>query len=196
MPAKLGVYLCTGCDIGDAIDPARLAKVATSECKATVCRTHPALCGSEGLETIRQDVASGAAAIVVVAGCSPRFKAEAFDFNHGTVVERVNLREHVAWCHAPGDPDTQMLAEDYLRMGASAFLRWRSFESLAQAGYAANDLTDAALNPVTRFKSQFGGRLTATLSISRTDSLLYSLETTARRLKARLSERLRSAKTT
>ena len=83
--------------------------------------------------------------------------------------------------------------EDYLRMGASAFLRWRSFESLAQAGYRANDLTDAALNPVTRFKSQLGGNLTATLSVSRTGSLLYRLESTARRLKTRLAERARRA---
>jgi hypothetical protein len=84
--------------------------------------------------------------------------------------------------------------ENYLRMGASAFLRWRSFESLAHAGYRANDLTDAALNPVTRFKSQLGGQLTATLSISSSNSLMYSLETTARRLKARLVERARPAR--
>jgi hypothetical protein len=77
--------------------------------------------------------------------------------------------------------------EDYLRMGASAFLRWRAFESLAQAGYAANDLTDASLNPVTRFKSQLGGELVATLSLSKTFSRLYALETTLRGLKASLA---------
>jgi hypothetical protein len=65
--------------------------------------------------------------------------------------------------------------DDYLRMGASAFLRWRSFESLAAAGYRAVDLTDAALNPVTRFKSQLGGRLTATISLSRFGSMAYRL---------------------
>jgi hypothetical protein len=43
--------------------------------------------------------------------------------------------------------------------GASAFLRWRSFEALAALGYKGTDLTDAALNPVTHFKSQFGGDL-------------------------------------
>ena len=32
-------------------------------------------------------------------------------------MERVNLREHVTWCQEPGNEDTQMLAEDYLRMG-------------------------------------------------------------------------------
>lgn len=117
MPGKLGVYICTGCEIGESLDTAQLAKVATSEYKAAVCRTHPTLCGAEGLAAIRQDLASGSADRIVVAACSPRFKPEVFNFNHGTVVERVNLREHVAWCHKPQDEDTQMLGEDYLRMG-------------------------------------------------------------------------------
>lgn len=79
--------------------------------------------------------------------------------------------------------------EDYLRLGASAFLRWRSFESLAAAGYRLNDLTDAALNPVTRFKSQLGGALTATFSVSRTDSKLYQLQTLWREIGARIRNR-------
>jgi hypothetical protein len=48
---------------------------------------------------------------------------------------------------------------EYARLGATAFLRWRGFEALAQLGYEANDLTDAALNSVTHFKSQLGGAL-------------------------------------
>lgn len=52
---------------------------------------------------------------------------------------------------------------EYSRLGASAFLRWRGFEALAQLGYEANDLTDAALNSVTHFKSQLGGSLEAAL---------------------------------
>jgi hypothetical protein len=52
---------------------------------------------------------------------------------------------------------------DYSRLGASAFLRWRGFEALAGLGYKANDLTDAALNSVTHFKSQFGGSLETAL---------------------------------
>ena len=53
---------------------------------------------------------------------------------------------------AASDPDQQAT-------GASAFLRWRIFEALADLGHAALDLTDAALNPVTHFKSQLGGEL-------------------------------------
>lgn len=60
---------------------------------------------------------------------------------------------------------------EYLSMGATAFLRWKVFEALASMGYRANDLTDAALNPVTHFKSQLGGdlELCIVLSRSRTD---------------------------
>ena len=48
---------------------------------------------------------------------------------------------------------------EYLAVGVNPFLRWKSFEALAALGYQANDLTDAALNPVTHFKGQFGGDL-------------------------------------
>ena len=34
-----------------------------------------------------------------------------------TIVERTNIREHVAWCQPPGEDDTRMMAEDYIRMG-------------------------------------------------------------------------------
>lgn len=47
----------------------------------------------------------------------------------------------------------------HLNSGATAFLRWKVFEALSEMGYGANDLTDAALNPVTHFKSQLGGTL-------------------------------------
>jgi hypothetical protein len=83
--------------------------------------------------------------------------------------------------------------EDYLRLGASAFLRWHAFLALSRDGYAANDLTDASLNPVTRFKSQLGGDLVPTLAISRTDSWLFRMLGTARHFKAGLQQRLRRA---
>ena len=47
----------------------------------------------------------------------------------------------------------------HMASGVSAFLRWKAFEALSEAGGVANDLTDAALNPVTHFKSQLGGTL-------------------------------------
>jgi quinone-modifying oxidoreductase subunit QmoB len=41
---------------------------------------------------------------------------DTFNFEN-CIVDRVNLREQVAWCQKPGEEDTQMMAEDYLRMG-------------------------------------------------------------------------------
>jgi len=43
--------------------------------------------------------------------------------------------------------------------GANPYLRWRVFRALAEDGYEGNDLTGAALNSVTRFKSQLGAEL-------------------------------------
>ena len=37
-------------------------------------------------------------------------------FPDGVIVEKIGLREQVVWCQPPGEEDTQMLAEDYLRM--------------------------------------------------------------------------------
>jgi len=83
--------------------------------------------------------------------------------------------------------------EQYLRMGASALLRWHSCLALARAGYRANDLTDAALNPVTRFKSQLGAELTPTWSLTRGDTLMFRLESAVQRWRAAASRGSRAA---
>ena len=65
--------------------------------------------------------------------------------------------------------------EEFQRSGVSAFLRWKSFEALSALGYAGVDLTDAALNPVTHFKSQLGGDLEMTLVLDAPRSLGYRI---------------------
>ncbi|MBM3747050.1 MAG: FAD-dependent oxidoreductase [Acidobacteria bacterium] len=117
MSKKLGCYICSGCDVGQAVDTAKLAKLAERDLRVPVCRVHPFLCGPEGLALIRNDIEAGGVNAVVVAACSPRVKTEAFQFDPKMVLARVNLREHVAWCQEAGHEDTQMLAADYLRMG-------------------------------------------------------------------------------
>ncbi|MBN2243316.1 MAG: hydrogenase iron-sulfur subunit [Acidobacteria bacterium] len=117
MDKKLGVYICSGCSIGDSLDTGSLVKIAEGEGKAACCRVHPFLCSREGVDWIRKDLEDDTADAVVIAACSPRVKTDAFAFDPFTVMERVNLREHVAWCQKPRDEDTQMMAEDYLRMG-------------------------------------------------------------------------------
>lgn len=39
MEKKIGVYICTGCGIGDTIDAEKLSQVATEEFKAPTCRS-------------------------------------------------------------------------------------------------------------------------------------------------------------
>ncbi len=117
MDKKTGVYICTGCGIGDALDADALSNLATSEFKVASCKLSPILCSAEGLSLMRQDIDGAGIDTLVIAACSPRVMTDAFTFELDKVVERVNLREQVAWCHPAGDEDTQMLAEDQLRMG-------------------------------------------------------------------------------
>ncbi|MFA6221299.1 MAG: FAD-dependent oxidoreductase [Desulfomonilaceae bacterium] len=117
MDQNLGVYICSGCGIGEAIDVDALAGVI-GEFTVAKTATHPCLCGSEGAQIIRDDIASGAVNSVIIAACSGRVKSDVFAFDPmQTILERVNLREHVAWCQPAGHEDTQAMAEDYLRMG-------------------------------------------------------------------------------
>ncbi len=133
MDKKLGVYICGGCSIRESLDVDRLAELAKKDCKASVCRTHSCLCEEEGIAQIRADLDEGAVNAVVIAACSPRVKTKHFQFGAGQIVERVNLREQVAWSHKQGDEDTQMLAEDCLRMGVAKAEKMEALEPLAES---------------------------------------------------------------
>ena len=63
-------------------------------------QTHACLCGEEGNALIRDDVANEGVNTVVIAACSARAMTDAFRFDV-PILERVNLREHVAWSHEP-----------------------------------------------------------------------------------------------
>ncbi|MBF0099269.1 MAG: FAD-dependent oxidoreductase [Desulfobacterales bacterium] len=128
MDKKYGVYICTGCGIGESINIDKLADIAKKS--AMPCKTHPFLCGKEGIDTIQQDVNSGTNTLAIAA-CSRRVNYDVFRFD-GCIVERVNLREQVVWSHsrdkypAPTEAQkndssfidhVQLLANDYLKMG-------------------------------------------------------------------------------
>jgi quinone-modifying oxidoreductase subunit QmoB len=132
MDKRLGVYICSGCSIGESVSLEQLGKVAAGEFKAPVCRTHPFLCGEEGLHLIREDFGQGTVNTAVIAACSPRVKTEEFRFESNVIAERVNLREQVAWCHEPKHEDTQMLAEDLLRMGIVRAEKTEASEALSE----------------------------------------------------------------
>ena len=117
MEKKIGAYICTGCGIGDALDIDALANVATGEYKASACKQHSFFCSEDGVAEIKADIENSGVDTIVIAACSPRVMADIFDFGRDKVVERVNLREQVVWAHPPNDEDTQMMAEDQLRMG-------------------------------------------------------------------------------
>ncbi|MCE5244603.1 MAG: FAD-dependent oxidoreductase, partial [Desulfobacteraceae bacterium] len=118
MENKIAVYICTGCGIGDALNIEQLGEVATKDCKLPVCKSHANLCGAEGVQMIKDDMAGDGVNAAIIAGCSPRVMYDVFNFD-GAIVERVNLREQVVWSQPAGEEDTQMMAEDYIRMAAA-----------------------------------------------------------------------------
>jgi quinone-modifying oxidoreductase subunit QmoB len=116
MEKKYGVYICKGCGIGSSIDIEKLAKSAKSGVvKEEQIKIHDILCSPQGLQLIKNDI-KGGVNTVVIAACSPRVKYEEFDFP-GTITERVNIREFVAWMQPPNTDETQSMAEDYVTMG-------------------------------------------------------------------------------
>lgn len=117
MEKKFGVYICTGCGIGEAVNIEKLKTRTAGKGKvsADIVKEHPILCSPEGLEVIKNDIKAGTNTIIIGA-CSPRVKYEEFDFP-GTITERVNLREFVAWTQEPMSSDAQSLADDYMVMG-------------------------------------------------------------------------------
>jgi quinone-modifying oxidoreductase subunit QmoB len=131
MEKKLGVYICQGCGLGEAVKTEGLESVA-GEKKVEPCRVHPIMCSPEGIDLIKQDIENEGVNTVVIAACSRRVLYDVFNFGPNVLVERVNLREGVVWSHKPVEegeeapPDLedpyeliQEMAQDYLRMGIS-----------------------------------------------------------------------------
>jgi quinone-modifying oxidoreductase, subunit QmoB len=129
MDKKYCVYICTGCGIGDALEMEALCEVPEEE--GFPVKTHPFLCGKEGVELIKKGIADDGYNTLVIAACSRRVNYDVFNFE-GCIVDRVNLREQTVWSHPRSEfpalteeqkddgehfDRLQMLAEDYLKMG-------------------------------------------------------------------------------
>lgn len=123
MEQKLGVYICTGCEIGNAVDIEKLEKHATKECKVPVCKSHNFLCGEEGVQLIKEDIKNEGVNRIVVAACSTRYHQTTFNFGEENIVARAPIREYVAWTQPHKEEDTQMAAEDYISMYTSNIKR-------------------------------------------------------------------------
>jgi quinone-modifying oxidoreductase subunit QmoB len=114
MDDKIGVFICTGYGIAEALDVDELSKLVTEECGVPFCRTVES-CEGPGLDTMNSDISSEGLTKVLVAGVSPRRYSENA-FPADVIVEKVALREHVVWCQPAGEEDTQAMAADYIRM--------------------------------------------------------------------------------
>ncbi|HBT87772.1 FAD-dependent oxidoreductase [Desulfobacter sp.] len=129
MDKKYGVYICTGCGIGDTLDMKALAGIPDNE--GVNCTTHPFLCSKEGVALIQKDIDDGKVNAMVIGACSRRVNFDVFNFP-GCIIERANLREGVVWPHSretypalteeqKDDGESfdriQMKAQDYIKMG-------------------------------------------------------------------------------
>ncbi len=116
---KTAAYICKGCGIGERVDTAQMAKIATKEGKMHLVREHDFLCSAAGVQTITDDIEKEGVTHMVIAACSRRAKTEAFHFP-SVALARANIREGVIWAR-PDTEDaretTQEMADDYLRMG-------------------------------------------------------------------------------
>lgn len=125
MEKKIGVYICSGCDIEKAVEISELEKVAAREYKVPVCKNHPFLCSQEGIQLLKDDQKNEGVNSFVIAACSQRYHQTTFDLGDDNMVVRMPLREQVAWILEPRDEegkvneDTQMAGEDYMRMYVS-----------------------------------------------------------------------------
>nr|WP_321402294.1 FAD-dependent oxidoreductase [uncultured Desulfobacter sp.] len=129
MDKKYGVYICTGCGIGDTLDIESLKSIPDDE--GVNCTTHPFLCSKAGVELIQKDINEGKVNAMVIGACSRRVNFDVFNFP-GCIIERSNLREGVVWPHSretypalteeqKDDGESfdriQMKAQDYIKMG-------------------------------------------------------------------------------
>jgi quinone-modifying oxidoreductase subunit QmoB len=122
---RLGVFFCSGCGIGEALDLAAL-RLAAAEPPPALCCDHPSLCSAEGVARVQAAVDEHGLGGVLLAACSQRVKQREFRFDPARlVVERVSLREQVVWSHPPKDEDTQLLAEDLVKMGLTRLSKAR-----------------------------------------------------------------------
>ena len=188
---KVGVYLCSGCEIGSCLNMDELAKVATDESKIPVCKVNPWLCGEGSIETIKKDIENENLNRVVIGACSQRFLSDVFKFDSKVLVDRVNLRENVVWTHKPNDEDTQMLASDYLRMGIAKVqnseppeaMQNEINETILVVGGGVSGLTSALASAkagysviLTEKEDQLGGWLNKIYKIAPTKDPYTTLE--------------------
>jgi len=120
--SEIGVYICSGCEIGDCINTDKLVSTIEQEFPVN-CNSDDFLCSAAGIEIIRNDINKNNFKGIVIGACSPRLNHDKFTFPDSVITERVNLRELVSWSHEADNEDTQMMAEDQMRMGLTKSIK-------------------------------------------------------------------------
>ena len=77
--AKIGVYICSGCDIGDAVETDKLSELADEEFSPAVCKVHESLCAEDAVNMIKGDIASEGLNRVVVCACRSNLAGDICD---------------------------------------------------------------------------------------------------------------------
>lgn len=115
--SKIGVFICKGYGIAEALDIDALTGVAVKECKVDFARTIES-CEGADWESMAQDIGANGLNRVIIAGIAARYYEEPFSAE-GIIVEKIPLRDHVVWCQPSNDENTQMMAADHLRMAVA-----------------------------------------------------------------------------
>ncbi|WP_028323501.1 FAD-dependent oxidoreductase [Desulfatirhabdium butyrativorans] len=140
MSKKYGAYICTGCGIGDALNIDQICEVAEEE--GFQAKSHPFLCGKEGVEFLKKEIAGGVTHMAIAA-CSRRVNFDVFRFDD-CYVDRVNLREQVVWSHTKTQGEEidhlQMMAEDYLKMSMEKLKKVKTPEAYKLENFTRNIL--------------------------------------------------------
>lgn len=117
MSKKINTYLCSGCEIGNCLDITSLENISNGNPFVNQTFVHPCLCSNKAITEITNSIKEGEVDGILIAACSSRNKTKEFNFGLDAIVERVDLREKICWTQEANDEDTQMLANDQLRMG-------------------------------------------------------------------------------
>ena len=112
---NMALAVCSGCSIGTNLDVKQLIDSAAEASQDLVFMEHKALCSEAGLTALNKMLKDKEVGRLALAACSPRAKSSEFNLD-GVHVERINLREQVAWVMEPEHEDTQSCAEDQIRM--------------------------------------------------------------------------------
>jgi len=131
---KIGVYVChCGTNIGGIVDVPRVVSTISLVPGVIVARDYSYMCSDPGQALIREDIQEFSLDRVVVASCSPLMHETTFRnaCNQAGLnpfyFQMVNIREHVAWVHAP---DSEAATRKAIDLVAGAVSRVKRHSAL------------------------------------------------------------------